>query len=164
MTTNVYFIRCGEFVKIGRGGSPHRRLRTFQCGNPYELELMGCFEATELEEARLHSAFDIYHHRAEWYFLSDSVKAFIEKHCSMPTDKSKQVVDFLTTNLVGEQGRRVAIRDIYMRYLAWCQQRHLPSGTLDAFLEKMDMICKKIDVGIEIEDNNVYCVGVQLAA
>jgi hypothetical protein len=53
-TTNIYFIRCGEFVKIGRGVDPERRARDLQCGNPYEIEVMGSFEASEAEEGRLH--------------------------------------------------------------------------------------------------------------
>jgi Meiotically up-regulated gene 113 len=69
MTTNVYFIRCNEFVKIGRGNDPESRMRTLQIGSPYELEFMGAFEATPAEEGRLHTILEQYRYRGEWFYL-----------------------------------------------------------------------------------------------
>jgi hypothetical protein len=82
MTTNIYFLHCGDFVKIGRGANPEQRKREMQVGNPFEIEIMGSFEASEAEERRLHDAFKQFHHRAEWFFLSATIREFIEQHCN----------------------------------------------------------------------------------
>jgi hypothetical protein len=79
--TNVYFIRCGDYVKIGKGNNPELRLREFQCGNPHVLEIMGSFAATPAEERRLHLAFEQFHHRNEWFYLSRVLRDFIASAC-----------------------------------------------------------------------------------
>lgn len=65
----VYFIRCGEFVKIGltdaHGGE--RRLQLMQVNNPEKLELIAEFEGTIANERWLHERFLHLHHRGEWF-------------------------------------------------------------------------------------------------
>ena len=77
----IYFIRCNEFVKIGRGAMPEERMNTLQTGNPYKIELLGAFDGLDAEERRIHDAFVQFHHHGEWYYLSETIKIFVAKHC-----------------------------------------------------------------------------------
>jgi hypothetical protein len=81
----IYFIGCGEFVKIGRANDPAQRAKDLQIGNPYVVELMGTFDGNDAEEKRLHAAFAPFHHRAERFFLTKTIHQFVVQHC----DKAK---------------------------------------------------------------------------
>lgn len=76
----VYFIRAGEFVKIGTGYDPLKRLADLQCANPLELELVHHVPGTFADERRLHKRFAAYRTRpgGEWFHYSDEIRAFIE--------------------------------------------------------------------------------------
>jgi hypothetical protein len=77
----IYFIKCHGYVKIGRGAMPEERLRALQTGNPYKIHLMGAFDGSDAEEHRIHDAFKQFHHHGEWYYLSDTIRSFVDKHC-----------------------------------------------------------------------------------
>lgn len=162
MTTNVYFIRCGEFVKIGRGDNPHDRMRTFQCGNPFELMLMGSFEASPAEEARLQSAFEVYRHRAEWFFLAKPVRAFIEKHCGLPNRDFRGVDTFLVEQTLPEEGQRVTMRKLWFKYEAWRQSQGA-KATLHEFMDDIEAVCDVARIPIVIEPPHTYILGRRLA-
>ncbi len=59
----VYFIRCGDFFKIGCSDDIPRRLKDMETNNPYELELIEVDE----DEQFWHKVFAHRHHRGEWY-------------------------------------------------------------------------------------------------
>jgi hypothetical protein len=52
--TMLYFIRCGAFVRVEREASPERVLE-LRAASPYEVELLGTFDASDAEE----SLFDV---------------------------------------------------------------------------------------------------------
>lgn len=78
----VYFIRDGEFVKIGKASEKYRegitsRFTNIQCGNPRKIKLIGYFRllgtgirAHDLEQA-LHFEHMKDHVRGEWFRLTD---------------------------------------------------------------------------------------------
>lgn len=79
----VYFVRCQEFVKIGRAGHVGNRIRTAQTFIPWPLELVfmkPC--ATEAEaievEALAHAALAPYRHRGEWFMYCSAIRAYID--------------------------------------------------------------------------------------
>jgi len=61
----VYFIRCGEYVKIGSSKDIKRRLKDLECSNPYPLELLG----VDTNEEFWHILFKHRLHRGEWYLF-----------------------------------------------------------------------------------------------
>tara|TARA_R110000803_G_C11802403_1_gene299605 strand:+ start:99 stop:548 length:450 start_codon:yes stop_codon:yes gene_type:complete len=63
----VYFIRGGDYVKIGASVNPKERLKQLQVGNPMELELVNV-DKKENEEW-WHKVFAHRHHRGEWYLM-----------------------------------------------------------------------------------------------
>lgn len=77
--TFVYFIRCGEFVKIGYAADVAARLATLQTGTPHELEIMHVTPGGVAEEGRLHALFAEERVRpgGEWFRLSARVTDYI---------------------------------------------------------------------------------------
>jgi len=73
----IYFIRSGQYVKIGRANSPLARLRQVQTGNPLQGELLAVLPGGRNSEARLHSAFAEYRVRGEWFQLVPAIEEFI---------------------------------------------------------------------------------------
>jgi hypothetical protein len=63
----IYFLRCGNFVKIGFSDQPEARQRELETGNPHEIILVGCHPGTIELEQRLHRYFQAHHHRGEWF-------------------------------------------------------------------------------------------------
>ncbi len=66
-TGRVYFIGCGEFVKIGFSDRLHDRFSGLQGATPYELEVLVVLEGAREFEQELHARFAGLRHRREWF-------------------------------------------------------------------------------------------------
>ena len=64
----VYFIRQGEFIKIGFTESPLNRLSQLQTANPTNLEVLLIIDGERDLEAKYHELFKDHAHRGEWFF------------------------------------------------------------------------------------------------
>ncbi len=86
----IYFIRCGEFVKIGFTESKYMdtRLGAIRSIVPYPVSLMLCVDGTELDENNMQWSFVEYHYRNEWFRLEGKLADFIESK-SVDFDHSK---------------------------------------------------------------------------
>jgi Meiotically up-regulated gene 113 len=79
----VYFIECGDFVKIGISQDVTRRVADLQAANPYPLKVSHAIafesvaEAMQWEQA-LHAHFCSSYVRGEWFHHDATVRAFIE--------------------------------------------------------------------------------------
>ena len=69
----IYFIRCGDFVKIGTGEKPSKRLTELQVGNPFSLEIIGVTHGGVAEERELQKRFSAF---------ALPVKQYLEDHKS----------------------------------------------------------------------------------
>lgn len=79
----VYFVRCGDFVKIGRATSVRRRILNAQTFCPFPLELVRLEPcATPAESATLekqfHGQFAAHRYRGEWFHYAGVLRAFLE--------------------------------------------------------------------------------------
>ena len=84
----VYFIRCGQFVKIGASKDPQTRLKQIRRMNgslafPAGLDLMASeLIATELgsfeRERELHKQFAHLRHTGEWFTEAPDLTEYIE--------------------------------------------------------------------------------------
>ncbi len=63
----IYFIRRGEYVKIGRSDAGVGRMADLQQASPEPLELMGTFTGIPCDEQMLHYAFAEHRIRGEWF-------------------------------------------------------------------------------------------------
>lgn len=63
----VYFIQCGDYVKVGCSKKPERRLKDLQSANPYPCTLLKVDR--DFNEKYWHERLKKYHHRGEWYTM-----------------------------------------------------------------------------------------------
>jgi len=75
----VYFIRAGEYVKIGFSNDAKHRIETLQTGQPYELECLCLIKGNRSTESKLHARFSKYHVRGEWFSQTEELMRYIEK-------------------------------------------------------------------------------------
>lgn len=60
-----YFIRCGEYVKVGSSKDPERRFLDMQTDNPYPMELL--LVDYENDEKFWHEKLSGCRHKGEWF-------------------------------------------------------------------------------------------------
>jgi hypothetical protein len=75
----VYFIRCGDAVKIGFSTNIKKRLSRLQSANPFQLECIAWFKGTRMEERELHIVFEEYHIRGEWFLYNNKVREYLKR-------------------------------------------------------------------------------------
>jgi hypothetical protein len=69
----IYFIRCHDYVKIGKATSVEDRFVTLQIGCPYELTLLGAIPGGLREERNYHAIFCESRYRGEWFRITPEV-------------------------------------------------------------------------------------------
>lgn len=72
--SNVYFIECEGFIKIGYAKDLARKVSNTQVGNPFKVKLLASFKTTRPhdDEATLHRMFKFYRVRGEWFRLPNN--------------------------------------------------------------------------------------------
>lgn len=74
----VYFILCGDYIKVGFSTNPHKRLASMQTGSPFELVLLADIPGSKDDEQEIHRMFPDLHFRGEWFRDDPRIRAFIE--------------------------------------------------------------------------------------
>lgn len=75
----VYFIQCGDRIKIGFAlNDVQMRLQTLQTGSPEPLVLLHYEAGSERIERELHRRFKAFRHAREWFRLEGALAEFIE--------------------------------------------------------------------------------------
>ena len=64
---DLYFIKCGEYVKIGVSENVERRFRDLESSNPSPLEIIYHGPGEADDEEFWHNVYKHRHHRGEWY-------------------------------------------------------------------------------------------------
>lgn len=72
----TYFIKGGNYVKIGESTDPRSRLKNLQTANPNQLELLG---VVNIPESEVQERFRKYHNQGEWYFYSKEIEDWIKE-------------------------------------------------------------------------------------
>jgi hypothetical protein len=73
----LYFIRSGQYVKIGVSANPWNRLVEFQTANPEPLEMLAIAPGDYGFESELHRLFAEHRHNGEWFLDSEPIREFI---------------------------------------------------------------------------------------
>jgi len=73
----IYFIRSGQYVKIGVSARPWDRLAEFQTANPEPLEMLAVGPGDFGFEAELHKLFGEHRGVGEWFRDSDRIRAVV---------------------------------------------------------------------------------------
>lgn len=75
----VYIIQAGDFVKIGSSNDIAKRIETFRCGNPHEINLLATIPGANLQdEFALHDKFSALRTRGEWFKYEQPLTGFIK--------------------------------------------------------------------------------------
>lgn len=74
----IYFVRAGEYMKIGFSIEPWGRMEALQIGNPEPLEMVAICPGDYALESELLSAFKEYHYRGEWFRHSAAIEQYCE--------------------------------------------------------------------------------------
>lgn len=89
--TFIYFLRAGEFVKIGHSARWKNRMAGMQTGSPYTIVPLLVLVGKADMERKLHVRFRIDHFRGEWFHMGPAIRAFIKenlKDCVAKSDNS----------------------------------------------------------------------------
>jgi hypothetical protein len=95
----VYFIVCGELVKIGFSNNPVKRLDNLMTGMPEEVSAFVSVRGTQRDEARLIESFDADRKRGEWFYLTTRLDNLIAQSFR------RRRVDFSAGVLRGTKGK-----------------------------------------------------------
>lgn len=68
---DLYFIRCGEFVKIGRADDVQQRFRQLSASNPYDLTIIRILSKEGYREKEMHQYFQDSRVKGEWFRIHD---------------------------------------------------------------------------------------------
>ncbi len=89
----IYFLRCGEYYKVGRAKHLNKRLSAYVTHSPYEIETIMTLEVDDYVyfEELLHKTFSNFIHRGEWYLFSNHalniIKELLKKYVETKNDK-----------------------------------------------------------------------------
>lgn len=73
----VYFIKVGQFVKIGTTTNLSSRINSFQIGCPYEFTILATIPGGRREEQGFHRKFSHLSHTGEWFRMEGELAAFL---------------------------------------------------------------------------------------
>lgn len=73
----VYFVRCGDFIKIGRTDCLPLRLKDMGTVNPYPLTVIHTVPGNRRTEIEFHTTFAAHRHRGEWFRLEGALEEFL---------------------------------------------------------------------------------------
>ena len=76
MTSVVYFVRAGDFIKIGTAVNVEVRVRALQTANAVELILLGTTPGDLRTETEFHLRFAKHHVRGEWFRAHEELVSF----------------------------------------------------------------------------------------
>lgn len=76
-TRIVYFIGCGEYVKIGVALDVDKRMRQLEATIPFPITLLGVTMGGQENEAQLHVRFAHLRHKGEWFRFEGELRDYI---------------------------------------------------------------------------------------
>lgn len=74
----VYFIKQGDYVKIGFTNRFKTRLNQLQVSSPIKLEVLAIIDGDKTDEQKLHEQFKHIASNGEWFMQCDELKSFID--------------------------------------------------------------------------------------
>lgn len=74
----IYFIKQGDYVKIGFTNRFNIRLNQLQVSSPIKLEVLGIIEGDKTNEKYMHDKFKHISTNGEWFIYCDELKSYID--------------------------------------------------------------------------------------
>lgn len=164
----IYFIRSGEYVKIGYSDNPLGRLRQVQTGNPIEAELLAVCPGGKDDEAAIHGAFQQHRVSGEWFRATPRLDALIEKvsHDHPEVQLAPSVDIARRPKSVGGKDRKhltsITLQD-WLDILWQSASKAKGRGVNIEFVELSDSIGIRIN-GVVIKDGRPYLTATEVAS
>lgn len=92
---SIYFIECGDFIKIGHASLVDRRFASLQGAIPYEIKLLAVTCGSRDFEAKLHRRFAHLRHRNEWFRKAPELMRLIEDLQPFAARNANDLSEFL---------------------------------------------------------------------
>ncbi|MGN6147077.1 GIY-YIG nuclease family protein [Rhizobium sp.] len=96
-TRHVYFVKMGEFVKIGFSAGVMSRMKNLNVGFPQTAELLAVIPGTKRTEVCFHQIFAGLNTKGEWFRFEGELEAFmsVAKNANelVETPKPKRIPD-----------------------------------------------------------------------
>jgi Meiotically up-regulated gene 113 len=77
IVAGVYFVRCGELIKIGTSTDVYGRVNSIRTMTPLPLELLAVAAGSRAEEADIHARFAHLRQHGEWFTAAPELLSFI---------------------------------------------------------------------------------------
>lgn len=77
MTGYVYFLECGDFVKIGFSKKPDDRFHSLKVSLPFKIKYVRQISGNIRDEKKLHLRFKKWHVKGEWFKKCDEINSVI---------------------------------------------------------------------------------------
>lgn len=74
----VYFVKAGEYIKIGYTSNIQKRLDSLQTGSPVKIECLCLINGDRRTESNLHKKFAKYRVLREWFEMADELLKYIQ--------------------------------------------------------------------------------------
>jgi hypothetical protein len=85
----IYFVQCGDYVKIGKSAQPYCRIPALQTNTPYDIITLRVIHGSHGAEKAIHEFLSPYHHRFEWFRLDQALRSAINE---LPRARNKECV------------------------------------------------------------------------
>lgn len=93
---DLYFILCGDMVKIGRTTDIVRRLANMQVSTPYEIDCLLLLKGQGKDERKWHKRFAADRVRGEWFKLTPELDAAIRAEREINRHRTKGQVHVIS--------------------------------------------------------------------
>jgi hypothetical protein len=142
---NVYFVRCGDFVKVGFAVDVDSRVAELQTGNPHKLQMMAVLtDVLPSTERLFHRVMHEYRHRGEWFRLDEAVCRLISHIASGNALVTEPQIRYA---LMEPVNLPEPLRDVFVRSFIYgqvdrtaCQDLRMPKREFRARREAIEKI------------------------
>lgn len=90
----IYFIKHGNFIKIGYSENIKKRLKSLQTACPEKLELLFSISGTMETEKRLQRKFKQYNCSGEWFNFDGKLKEFIDYCLKFKNSSNRAIIKY----------------------------------------------------------------------
>ena len=88
-----------------------------------------------------------------------------QKIATSRTKSTGSVKSFARDHIFPAEGEQVEIKALMRDYRAWCARQQLTPLGVDAFLDELEKLCRKIGIETKVgDDQRVYCLDVRVTA
>lgn len=120
----IYFIKAGEFVKIGYcAADPKARRAQLQVGNPVDLRLIAIKEGDMAEEAVWHRRFAHLRVRGEWFKWHDDIRDWARPLLEDPNADLDVRNQYARALVAGREDERLDLFEKLFSNRSWSAER-----------------------------------------